>query len=246
MKPVRFFLLALTLLAFGCKKDPSSLFKKTQTLTPRDFLSDSEYKKLIVQVAYVPGYEPSTAAINHLTAFLQQRLNKPAGIQISYMSVGSLNKTALTLTDIRDIEKANRKSIMSDNTISMYIFFADADYFENEGSSQVLGLAYDVSSMVVFEKTIRGYTGGITQPSASTLEASVCEHEVGHILGLVNNGTSMVGMHEGGSSGKHCSNSNCLMYNTTETSDIVSTLVGNAIPSLDSDCINDLKANGGK
>jgi predicted Zn-dependent protease len=246
MKSIRLFFFLFIILAFGCKKDPSSLFKKTHTLTPRDFLSDSEYKKLIVQIAYVPGHEPTTVAINHLTAFLKQCLNKPSGIQISYTSVGSLNKASLTLTDIKDIEKANRKSIISDNTISMYIFFADADYFENEGASQVLGLAYGASSMVVFEKTIRDYAGGITQPSASTLEASVSEHEVGHILGLVNNGTAMVGVHEGGPSGKHCSNSNCLMYYTTETSDIVSNLVGNTIPSLDNDCMNDLKANGGK
>ncbi|MES2514577.1 MAG: hypothetical protein V4580_10555 [Bacteroidota bacterium] len=240
------FFVCITLLVFSCKKDPVSPDDVPQKVTANNFLSDSKYKKLILQIAYVPGHEPTTAAIDHIKIFLTQRLNKSLGIEVNYTAVGSLNKSTLTLTDVKDIELGNRNPVLTDNTISMYIFYADADYFENTGSSQILGLAYAPASMVVFEKTIMDYAGGIGQPSVTTLEASVSEHEIGHILGLVNNGTSMVAGHEGGPSGKHCSNSSCLMYYTAETSDFIANLVGNNIPTLDNNCINDLKANGGK
>lgn len=64
--------------------------------------------------------------------------------------------------------------------------------------------------------------------------------------GLVNKGTALTSLHQDGVHGKHCSNSGCLMYYEAETSDIINNLLGDPIPSLDQNCINDLKANGGK
>ena len=80
----------------------------------------------------------------------------------------------------------------------------------------------------------------------ATLEASVLEHEIAHLLGLVDIGTKMVANHKDASHGNHCSNQNCLMYYASETTDILTALVGGSIPSLDADCLNDLKGNGGK
>ncbi len=41
----------------------------------------------------------------------------------------------------------------------------------------------------------------------------------------------------------HCDNKNCLMYYATQTSGLIN---NNSLPALDADCVNDLRANGGK
>ena len=70
-------------------------------------------------------------------------------------------------------------------------------------------------------------------------------HEIGHILGLVNNGAAMVTAHEDGDNRAHCTNTNCLMYYTIETTGLMN-MLNNNIPQLDANCINDLRASGGK
>ena len=241
-----FYIILITICLTGCKKDPTPLFDQTATVTPKDYLTDSKYTKLVIQMDYVPGYEPSANAVSHITSFLQQRIHKPSGIEITYSAIASPNKTAFTLNDIKAVEKANRRLFTHDQVISLYVFFADGEYIENTGSTQVLGLKYSSSSLVIFEKTVKNYAGGIGQPSLNTLQALITEHELGHILGLVNSGTAMVSEHQDGAHGKHCNNSNCLMYYTAETNNVIANLVGNNIPSLDNDCISDLRANGGK
>jgi len=227
----------------ACKKDD---FAYNGRAEPHDFLSDKKYDKLIVEIQYVTGYQPTASSVDNLKAFLQQRLNKSAGITVLQTAIGSPGKSVYTTDEIKEIEKANRTQNTSKKTLTAYFFFADADYAGNSGNSKVLGIAYGSSSMVIFEKTIEEYAGALAQPPLATLETTVINHEFGHILGLVNNGTSMQAAHQDVSHGKHCNDPDCLMYYTAETSDIVANLVGGSIPPLDSECINDLQANGGK
>lgn len=233
----------LLVATMGCQKDESILNNKS---TPNNFLSNDKYEKLIVEIQYVNGYKPTTQTINNLQTFLEQRLNKSGGITIVQTSIASPGFSSYSLDDIINIENAHRTQNTSKKTLTAYVFFADADYTGNNGSSKVLGIAYGGSSMVIFEKTIKDYSGGITQPPVSTLETTVTHHEFGHILGLVNNGTSMQSEHQDEPHGSHCDDPNCLMYYTAETNEIIANIIGGNIPALDARCINDLKANGGK
>jgi hypothetical protein len=244
MKTTYLFVFLFALFVSGCKKDPKALFYTEEK--PHNFLSNDTYKKLIVQIDYVAGYEPTQTALSHLKAFLEQRLNKSSGIEFNLGGIASPGQTTLSLSEIQALEKKNRRLYTKEDVITAYILFADADYNENTSSEQVLGLAYGTSSMVIFDKTIRNLSGGITQPPVSTVEATVSEHEFSHILGLVNNGTSMVNSHQDEANGRHCNNSNCLMYFEAETSDLIGNLLGSAIPTLDNHCVEDLRANGGK
>jgi hypothetical protein len=87
---------------------------------------------------------------------------------------------------------------------------------------------------------------GLAQPSRFTLEATVTEHEFGHLLGLVDYGTPMAAAHEDSGHAHHCDNQACLMYYGAETIDIAGSLTGGEVPAPDEHCIADLKANGGK
>lgn len=243
MSRILFLMLPFILLAAGCSKDE---IERDNRVRSEHFLSDDKYEKLIVEIQYVAGHAPTQASVNNLKAFLEQRLNKPGGITIVQSAISSPGRAYYSVNDIREIESANRTQHTNGKTLTAYFFFADGDYAGNSGNSKVLGIAYESSSMVIFEKTVKDHSGGITEPPVTTLETTVLLHEFGHILGLVNNGTSMTTYHQDESHGHHCNNQDCLMYYTAETTDIIANLTGGDIPSLDAKCIDDLRANGGK
>lgn len=245
------FLLFTFCLAFTtCKKDKEIAVDDTKLnvgASANNLLSANIYNQLTIEIQYVANYKPTQNAVNNLVAFLNQRLNKPNGINIVYSEIISPNKLKYTLTDIKNLEDQNRKEFSADKNIATYFLFLDGEYAENTQNEKVLGIAYRNTSMVIFEKTIHSLSDDITEPNRDKLETTVINHEYGHILGLVNIGTNMQINHQDVANGSHCMDKNCLMYYTAETNAGIQNLLGsNPIPSLDANCINDLKANGGK
>jgi hypothetical protein len=223
--------------ADACKKDKREWLLP---IKPHDFLSSSKYEILTIEIVYVEGYQPTGQSLVNLKNFLDERLNKPGGINYVYKSIASPGKSFYTIDDLREIEKDNRMAYSKHKTLETFIFFADAQYTDGN----VLGITYGNSSYAVFEKSIDNNSGGIGQPQKTILETTVEEHEFGHLLGLVDNGTKMVTAHS--ANGKHCNNQDCLMYYATETADIMANIMGGEVPPLDNNCIADLRKNGGR
>ncbi len=230
---------------FSCSKDKKLLSSTENKVSPNDFLSSNTYDFLIVEIQYVSGYEPTAACVDNLKTLLQQRINKNAGISVIQNTISSPGKSLYSLNDIKQIENSHRTQHTSGKTLTAYFLFFDGDYSENSGNAKVLGITYAKTSVAIFEKTIKAFSGGITQPSNANLESTVVNHEFGHLLGLVNNGTSMKASHQDIPNGSHCNDKNCLMYFNAETSDVIANIIG-GVPSLDAQCIDDLRANGGK
>lgn len=240
-----------TILLSRCERDLPSLpdSGKKVVIKPNDFLSGENYDQLTVEIVSVEGYQPTGETLNNLKAFLESRLNKSGGIVFAPALVPSPGKAVYSLDDIKEIEQEYRTQFPDpeEKKLTAWFFFADADYADNEDDSKVLGITYSPTSMVIFEETIREFSGGRGQPSTPVLETTVTEHEFGHILGLVNNGTEMVVNHQDIANGKHCDNQDCLMYWAAEHSGpLVNFLTGGKIPPLCQNCLNDLKNNGGK
>lgn len=247
MKQILLNVLTIMLLSFGCSKSDnkyggSYTHDRTTGASANDLLSSARYTSLKIEIQYMPGFQPDAAAINHLTGFLSSRLNKPEGIEVIQKEIPAAAGTDLSAQEVRNIEKQNRTVYTSGNQLGVYFLFTNGKYTNNN----VLGIAYQNTSMCLFGKTIHDNSGGVGQASRSKLEATVLKHEFGHILGLVNTGSSMQTAHQDAAHGAHCNNENCLMYYAAETTDILSFLVTGNIPSLDASCINDLNANGGK
>jgi hypothetical protein len=249
---IRLTLLFLLAVVTACKKDSDSATISDTALNPpgvsaNSFLASGSYDKLIIEVQYVNGSGPSPSTITDVVSFLQAHLNKPSGITVTQKAVASPGKSVYSLADIMAFESHNRTQLTKDKTLTAYVFFADGDYSETvSSSSKVLGFAYGKGSIAIFEKTIKSFSGGLTQPPSGTLETTVLEHEFGHVVGLVNNGTAMQAQHQDTAHGQHCSDKDCLMFYQAETSDVIANLIGGAVPALDPNCNNDLKANGGK
>ena len=84
-------------------------------------------------------------------------------------------------------------------------------------------------------------------PLSACQEATVMEHEFGHILGLTNLGATLQSDHEDAANAKHCVVSNSLMYFSSEMQvGIGAMAAAGRVPQLDAQCIADLRANGGR
>lgn len=205
-------------------------------------LSNQKFTKLLIEINYMPGFKPDNAALDHITNSLNSLINKSEGIIITQKQIPSTGSGTLSVSDIATIENNNRTLYNSSNTISVYILITDGVYT----TSNVLGIAYRNTSICLFGKKMHDNSGGLGQASRTKLEATVLKHELGHLLGMVDLGTAMQVNHKDAAHGNHCNNQNCLMHYTAETTDILGYLITGTIPDFDTNCKNDMKANGGK
>ncbi|WP_366183541.1 membrane metalloprotease [Flavobacterium ovatum] len=258
MKKATVLLLSSLFLLLSCSKEddtsklspegfPKSSNQKNTGTSANDMLANNAFKSMVIEVAYVQGFEPSTTAINNFVAFLNERINKPDGIRVVKRVIASTGKTSFTDQEIIDIEVENRTLYNTDSEIAVWAYFADGESSKNTTESVVLGTAYRNTSFVIFQKTVQRLSGSFNQPNRSTYEATVIEHEFGHILGLTNLGTTLQSNHEDTTNEKHCITESCLMYWSTGTGGGISSMIsGGSVPKLDTACLADLKANGGK
>ncbi len=245
-----FFTISLILLAScsnsGGNDDGSgnSVFSITQDVgsSANDFLSDNSFTDLIIEIDYVEGFQPTQGALNNLRTFLQERLKK-TNISINLDDeIPSPGNSPYTAQQAFDVEKEYRDTNPEGNTLAAYFIILDGQ-FEDEN---VLGFAYFNTSMALMGGTIADNSGGFNQPSRETVETAVLQHEFGHILGLVDNGSPAVQDHVDEENGAHCDVESCLMFFAVQTSGFMNNLTGGNVPDLDSQCIQDLQANGGK
>ncbi|GAA4324316.1 M12 family metallo-peptidase [Flaviaesturariibacter amylovorans] len=249
MKKILLSLTLVTLLAACKKSDRNNGTSSDGPIDDRNtgraanaLLSAGTYTSLQVEISYMPGYAPDAGALSRLNTFLQARLNKPGGITVTTRAIPAASNAVLSVSDLAAIEGANRTARSSGSTATIHILYTNGSYTE----SNVLGVAYRGTAVALFGKKIHDNSGGVGQASRTKLEATVLEHEIGHLLGLVDIGTPMQTPHKDPGGSAHCNNQNCLMYYAAETTDILGLLVTGSVPSLDAACINDLRGNGGR
>ncbi|MBF8150443.1 membrane metalloprotease [Winogradskyella sp. F6397] len=212
-----------------------------------DFLSDNTFTSLLIELVYADGFEPNDASIANFISFIDDRTYKPNGITVEKRAITSPGFENYTVQDIADIEIAHRNNYNTENQLTLWVFFADGQSASNTDSNSVLGTAYWNTSFVIYEATIQNLSNSPFEPDRTLLETTVITHEFGHILGLTNLGTPMETAHEDTEHPKHCDDEDCLMFWATESSTGLDAMVNmSSAPDLDSACIDDLRANGGK
>jgi len=243
----QFFTLLLLVSFFSCTKSatdqyalPNSYSNQSVGASAKDLLTAAKYTNINIEVQYMPGYAPDATTMNDVVAYLNTLCNKTS---ITYTTtVIAANGTVLTQNDVMTIEKNDRSSYTSGNTLSLYVLITDNNFL----TKNVLGFAYRNTSICLFGKTIYDNSGGLAQPNRIIMEENVLEHELGHLMGLVNIGSPMQTNHQDVANGNHCTNKNCLMYYAAESTDLAALLLTGGSLSLDSNCRADLHANGGK
>jgi hypothetical protein len=252
MRLAIYMILAVSVIFFQCKKnaevnngyvqDPGYSNQYPPGNSAKDFLRSSIYKSLIIEVQYMPGLKPNTASVEILVKALNERLNKPLGIFVVYKEINPTLQSNFSIDDISDIESLNRTMKTGADQLSAYIVLVDGSYYDGG----ILAMAYRNTSLCVFGEPLKYFSGGLIEDAKTKVLAILFMHEFGHLLGLVNMGTRMTINHEDGEGASHCTNSACLMHHTFNSNSRVVFNVDIQVPYFDNNCINDLRANGGK
>ena len=242
----------LLITAMSCRKSlpvgqpapfhKESFHKRAMGASAHELLSDQVYKSLVVEIDYMKGYKPRQRTLDNLRNFLETYLNKPKGITIVLHEIPSTTSDSLSMIDVAAVETRNRNRFVQQDKTSIYILFTDGVH----PGGQILGMAYQNTSAVVYGRAIRKYSSLAGRLTREELETAVLLHEIGHLIGLVNKGTESQSNHVDPSFHDHCTNKKCLMYHSVETKSLSSILLKGYIPVLDSHCIEDLITNGGK
>jgi len=204
-----------------------------------DHLSGAEYSKLTVEIDFVTGKGPNGTALSDLQEALDRmrgdgQIAKPDGIELALddaLPASSADKV-WTFSELDTLGKAYRNLALDDGAASIHVLYVDGHYEDDTNQGSVLGFAYSGSWMVMFKDNITRACESstvIAGPILSALrekicahaEASVLLHELGHLFGLVNNGTPMVVDHEDPDHPAHDASSDCLMYWAIERSSAV-------------------------
>ncbi|MEB8329913.1 hypothetical protein OO009_11155 [Flavobacteriaceae bacterium KMM 6897] len=269
LKYVILLIIGLTTV-FSCSKDSSgdgteepSGINKTPNLqgtgdSANDLLSNNTYSKLLIEIAYVEGFRPTARTEADVIEFLKEVTFKQ-DVQVIYKALPSPSQSSLSLEEVDDLEQENRTVYNTEDTIAVYIYFADApsDTDSPNSNSGTLGAVYRNTSMVIYESTVRKLANSSVLISTATAETATMHHEFGHLFGLVNLGTSMVNPHESQSENKdgvvegdsHCNIDGCLMNAELEFGSGMKKMLtakNGAVPELDVECKLDLQANGGR
>ncbi|MDO9373338.1 MAG: hypothetical protein Q7T76_02915 [Ferruginibacter sp.] len=226
----------------ACQKEEihDNLDYQTLGTSANDLLSGGSYSRLEIEINFMPGNAPDPESMSNLVDFLKTYINKPGGINIYAREIPSENKPVLSISDIVRIEKKYRTNFSAYHVIGVQVLITDGEYYKPD----IFATSYWNTSFCIFGKSLNDFSGNPGQIKRTTLLTTLLQHEFGHLLGLVNQGSPMQSNHVDPANPAHCTNPDCLMYFQIESSNSAGNT--NSLPTLDANCIADLKANGGK
>lgn len=262
------YLLVIAVVIISCKSDdsdnpqngePVEVDPKANNLlalglSAEDLLRGNPYSTLTVEIAYAPNSRPNAESVSAFRTMLEERLNKPGGINIIEREVPDQPGQPYTIEEVREIEDRIRTRYTEGSNIAVFIFFANGSSQNDSGNRVTLGTAYRNTSIIVYQRTLKVITEE-DQELLTFVESFTMNHEFGHILGLTNiQNDDIHENHEDTNNAKHCMVNECLMFFELEfaTRSSINEMMfrgrrhGFEVPTFDPLCIEDLRAKGGK
>lgn len=173
-------------------------------------------RRLVIELDAVSGIGPRPAAVTDVVARLSGLLDKPDGIQLvpSDTLATRGRDHAWTFADLAALARERFDDDPTPGTVAMHVLWVDGHYETDSSTSVTLGLAWGHRHIVMFHDTIEAACDGLIlrEQVCTAAQTSVWLHEVGHVIGLVDNGLPMVRPHRDADHGAHDASDQCLMY----------------------------------
>lgn len=158
-------------------------------------------------------------------------------------SIPTQNVSSWTSTQLISLGSSVAADLQSGTQINISVIFVKGIYNSN---SSVLGVHFSGYPFVFVFKDVIASAGG-TSNDQKYVEQAVVVHEIGHAVGLVNNGLPMATVHEDAVHQKHSSNVQCVMYWQVESASTIlnsltSLILAGSLNLFSADSLNDGRA----
>lgn len=185
--------------------------------------------QLTVQVIYETGAEPYTGKTlrdKYYWQLLEDNIQAVFTARTQTVAI-TVPKTLAEMTEIPSATKetwtaeeivAKAEAVGNPNSAGnqgrFVILFLNGHFKNGEDIAlNVIGLNVTGTTVIaIFKDVVRDMENLRGEQIAKFGEQSTLVHEMGHALGLVNNGVPMTTSHQDTEHGAHCSNANCVMY----------------------------------
>jgi hypothetical protein len=246
-------ILLLLMIVAGCGKIPQ--FRLKSSLEPQNVSAIYGSARLNLKIFYEPGAEPYTDQVanfktfdllhKNMDALFEGKTNRPmvsVPRELSEMTkIVAQSKTTWSLEEVMALSEANPVTGVVDST-NFSIYFLNGRSKEN---SSAIGFHISKTNVIAIFKDVIKSTSNAVQPLVPKyVEQATLVHEMGHALGLVDNGVPMYTPHKDTTHGAHCSNPDCVMYYSNEgTASMMSfatqSLAKLSVVMFDQQCLND-------
>ena len=128
--------------------------------------------------------------------------------------LGAIDDEELTVSDLLAIADQHRDTSDGGGTKTYYVVFVSGNFADGDGAQPgVLGVSIGSTGVIAMFKDVIESTGLPAFPNLERfVEQATLIHELGHAIGLVENGVPLTSAHRDADHGAHCSNQDCVMY----------------------------------
>jgi len=189
-----------------------------------DYLHSDTFEKVQVEFDTIEGRELNEALEVGKEAMMAATM-KGTPILEGWSTLPSEPSARWDTASLRELERKHRVTPVRGDHIGFYVMVVDGAYTHDTENNKRLAMAYSGTSIAVFADTIQDTCDyALIFESDPTVKAGLCEamfgtalvHELGHLLGLVDEGTSMVEDHLDPDHKGHCNNPECVMHWASE------------------------------
>ena len=188
---------------------------------------DPSITRIVIELDYASGQAPYTGALvgdgdtfdlgtaNLARVFGPERELVLPRTAAGMEDIGVVSDVEITSADILALAAAHRDQADDATTETYWVVFLGGQYTDASGpQANVLGVSLGNGTNVIamFKDAIRS-TSSVVQPNTSRyVEQTTLIHEIGHAIGLVDNGIAAVTTHRDATHGPHCDDRDCVMY----------------------------------
>lgn len=220
---------------------------------PLAYLRAEPYARLVLEIDVVGGMEPYPTTTAGIVPVLHELVDKPGGIEVemddALIPVGSDH--AWTADERVALGDRRFDLDVPADTIAIHVMFVDGRASEDDDQRGVtFGHAWGNRHVMIYKERIAagceaGLVGELAQVLCERTEQLLLQHELGHVLGLVDFGLPMQTDHRDPDHGPHDIDPACLMYWRYDGLDLVTAVldevVGGGPPvALDRACLHDI------